>query len=153
MSLQNKLREADLADDFEITLRFEAGADVIHAYDGHFDNALNDTDFASTVARVICQSGFDNEAINDMRGQDFLEDYERDGSGFEYFVSEAINENFYELGFLDTTLEQYDYKRGFLTFEASVTTTVGDIMASPEGLFIGWSATVPTNIGELTING
>jgi len=153
MSLQNKLREAALADDFEITLRFEAGADVIHAYDGHFDNALNDTDFASTVARVICQSGFDNEAINDMRGQDFLEDYGRDGSGFESFVAQTIGENFYELGFLDTTLEQYDYKRGFLTFEASVTTTVENIMTSPEDLFLGWSTTVSTSIGELTING
>jgi hypothetical protein len=88
-----------------------------------------------------------------MRGQDFLEDYGRDGSGFEYFVSEVINENFYELGFLDTTLEQYDYKRGFLTFEASVTTTVENIMTSPEDLFLGWSTTVSTSIGELTING
>ena len=153
MSLQGKLREAALADDFEITLRFEAGADVIHAYADHFHDALGNTDFASIVAGVICHSGFNNEAISDMRGQDFLENYERDGSGFEYFVSETINENFYELGFLDTTLEQYDYKRGFLTFEASVTTTVGDIMNSPKDLFVGWSTTVPTNIGELTING
>ena len=153
MSLQNKLREAALADDFEITLKFEAGADVIHAYDDHFHDALSDTDFASTVAGVICHGGFDNEAISDMRSQDFLEDYERDGSGFEYFVAQTISENFYELDFLGTTLEQYDYKRGFLTFEASVTTTVGNIMTSPEGLFLGWNTTVPTNIGELTING
>ena len=153
MSLQNKLREADLADDFEITLRFEAGADVIHAFDDHFRRALDDTDFASTVAGVVCHGGFDNQAISDMRSQDFLEDYERDGSGFEHFVAQVISENFYELDFLDTTLEQYDYKRGFLTFEASVTTTVGNIRTSPAGLFAGWSTTVPTNIGELTING
>ena len=153
MSLQGKLREAALADDFEITLRFEAGADVIHAYADHFHDALGNTDFASIVARVICHGGFNNEAISDMRGQDFLEDYERDGSGFEYFVSEVISDNFYELDFLDTTLEQYDYKRGFLTFEASVSTTVRDVLNSPEDLFSGWSTSVPTSIGELTIDG
>ena len=153
VSLQSKLREADLAADDKITLTYSAGADVVHAYDDYMDSVLEQTGFADTVATVITTSEFPNEAISEMRQGDFLEDYERDFSGFESFVSKVLSENMYEFGFVDHTVEQYDYKRGFLTLEANVETTVGSVMESPEYLFAGWSTTVPTKIGQLKIDG
>ena len=153
MSLQSKLREAELDTNAKITLTYSTGGDVIHARDGYVDDVLEQTDFATTVAGVITTAGFDNQAIDDLRGQSMLEDYERDFSGFDYFVAGVIAENIYELDFIDQTVEQYDYKRGFLTLEASVQTTVGDVMTADETLFTGWQTTVPTKIGNLTIDG
>ena len=73
MSLQGKLREAELADDTVLTLSYSTGGDVIHAHDGYMEDILNNTDFAQTVAEVITTSGFNNNVIDDMRAQDFLE--------------------------------------------------------------------------------
>mgnify|MGYP003627914412 CR=1 FL=1 len=153
MSLQGKLREAELADDTVLTLSYSTGGDVIHAHDGYMEDILNNTDFAQTVAEVITTSGFNNNVIDDMRAQDFLEGYERDGSGFESFVANIISENVYEFDFIDQSVEQYDYKRGFLTLEANVRAKVEDIMSAPESLFIGWSTDVDTNVGTLRIDG
>jgi hypothetical protein len=153
VSLQGKLREAELSDDTVLTLSYSAGGDVIHAHDGYIEDVLNSTDFAQTVAEVITTSGFNNNVIDDMRAQDFLEEYERDGSGFESFVANIISENVYELDFIDQSVEQYDYKRGFLTLEANVRAKVEDIMSAPENLFIGWSTDIDTNIGTLRIDG
>jgi len=155
VSLQDKLREAELADDTVLTLSYSTGGDVIHARDGYVEDVLDNTGFAGTVAGVIAASGFNNEAIYDMRHgyQDYLEDYPRDGSGFESFVANVISENVYEFDFIDRTVEQYDYKRGFLTLEANVRAKVEDIMSAPEGLFIGWSTDIDTNIGTLRIDG
>ena len=153
MSLQNKLREAGLNDNDKIALTYSTGADIIHAYDNYMDDVLEQTGFAESVAAVITNSGFTNNAIAEIRQGDFLEDYPRDFSGFEEFVSRAIGDNMYEFNFIDQTIEQYDYKRGFLILKATVESTVGSVMAAPETLFAGWSTSVPTKIGELTIDG
>jgi hypothetical protein len=155
VSLQNKLREADLPDDKTLTVTYSVGGDVIHARDGYTEDVLSSTGFAETVAQVITTAGFNNEAIDNMRNgyEDYLEDYPRDGSGFESFVANVISENIYEFDFIDQTVEQYDYKRGFLTLEANVRATVGDIMSAPENLFTGWSTNVETKIGTLRIDG
>jgi len=153
MSLQNKLREANLPDDKTLVLTYSIGGDIIHARDGYVEDVLENTGFAETVSETIAATGFNNEAINDMRAQDFLESYERDGSGFESFVAGVLSENVYELDFIDQTIEQYDYKRGFLTLAANVKTTVKDVLSAPENLFIGWSTDVETSLGTLRIDG
>ena len=155
MSLQSKLREAELNEDHRITLTYETGADVIHAFDDYVEDVLQHTDFTDRVAEVITFTGFKNEAIKELRNgfEDFLADYPRDGSGFESYVSEVLADNIYDFNFIERTVEQYDFTRGFLTLEASVETTVGEIMAAPEQLFSGWSTRVSTKIGELKIDG
>tara|TARA_Y100000034_G_scaffold94939_1_gene115156 strand:+ start:153 stop:647 length:495 start_codon:yes stop_codon:yes gene_type:complete len=153
MNLQNKLREANLSDDEAVVLTYSAGGDIIHARDGYVEDVLDNTGFAETVSEVITTTGFNNGAIDDLRGQDLLEGYERDGSGFESFVAEVLSENVYEVNFIDQTIEQYDYKRGFLTLAANVRTTVKDVLAAPENLFVGWSTNVETDIGTLRIDG
>lgn len=155
MSLQSKLREAGLENDARIVLNYSTGADVIHAYDNYVDAVLQQTGFTDTVANVIAFPGFKNEAIQEMResGECFLDGYERDGSGFDNFVSQVISENIYDFNFVDQTVEQYDYKRGFLTLEANVETTVAEVFQAPEHLFTGWSTQVPTKVGVLKIDG
>ena len=155
MSLQSKLREANLDNNAKIVLSYSTGADIIHAYDNYVDDVLRQTGFTDTVANVIAFPGFKNEAIQEMRasGECFLDGYERDGSGFDSFVSHVISENIYDFDFVDQTVEQYDYKRGFLTLEANVETTVGEVFDAPENLFSGWSTQVPTKVGVLKIDG
>ncbi len=152
MSLQSKLREANLPDDKTLTLTYSVGEDVIHARDGYVDDVLANTDFADTVAGVITTPGFKNEALEDMRDQGELDNYDREG-WFDGYVAEAITENVYEFDFIDRTVEQYDYKRGFLTLEANIRTTVGAVMEAPDNLFTGWTTNVKTNVGTLRIDG
>jgi len=153
MSLQSKLREAELGTNAKITLTYSTGGDVIHARDGYVEDVLDQTGFADVVSGVITTTGFNNEAIDDLREQNMLNEYKRDDSGFDTFVAGVISENIFELDFIDQTVEQYDYKRGFLTLEANVQTTVGNVMTADETLFTGWQTTVPTKIGNLTIDG
>ena len=114
---------------------------------------MDQTGFADVVSGVITTTGFNNEAIDDLREQNMLNEYKRDDSGFDTFVAGVISENIFELDFIDQTVEQYDHKRGFLTLEANVQTTVGNVMTADETLFTGWQTTVPTKIGNLTIDG
>ena len=152
MSLQSKLREANLPDDKTLTLTYSVGGDVIHARDGYVDDVLANTDFADTVAGVITTPGFRNEALEDLRDRGELDGYDRDG-WFDGYVAEVISDNIYEFDFIDRTVEQYDYKRGFLTLEANIRATVADIMEAPDNLFTGWSTNVKTNVGTLRIDG
>jgi hypothetical protein len=153
MSFHTKLKAAGLNEDKQITLTYSDGADVVHAWDGYEQEVLTDTGFAEVVAGLITTSGFKNDVLDSLRDAEYLDDYPRDFSGFNDFVSDVIKENFWEMDFIERTTEQYDYKRGFFTLEANVGTTVGDILAAPEYAFTGWSAEVNTDLGTLKIEG
>jgi hypothetical protein len=151
MGFHKKLKATGLRATDEITLTYATGADVVHAWDGYEEEVLQETGFASTVAELIASPGFKNDVIEDLRVNDLLEEYPRDHSGFQEFVSDVITDNFFEMDFIDRSTERYDYKRGFFNLEASVTATVGDILLAPEYIFTGWSTTVQTELGVLNI--
>ena len=151
MSFHNKLKSAGLSSTDKITLTYQTGGDVVHAWDGYEQEVLQETGFADTVAELISTSGFSNSVIQDMRDNDYLDDYPRDHSGFQEFVSEVITENFWDMDFIERSTERYDYKRGFFNLEANVETTVGDVLSTPEYAFTGWSTTVNTSLGTLNI--
>lgn len=153
MSLQNKLKEINLNENETIVLTYAAGGDVVHAWDGYEEEVLQSSGLPDAVASLISNSGFKNDVIDDLRCADLLEDYPRDGSGFKTYISEVITENFWEMDFIERTTEQYDYKRGYCTLEATIGTTVGSVMAAPEHLFGGWKATINTKLGRLTLEG
>ena len=133
-------------------MTFSTGADVVHAWDGYVEQVLQESDLADTLAELIATPGFKNKAIESLRDADLLEEYPRDDSGFVEFVSEVITDNFWELDFVESSTERYDYKRGYCTLEASVDTTVGDVLQNPEYVFRGWSTTVDTDLGRLTLS-
>jgi len=151
MSFHEKLKAAGLKDQDKIVLKYKSGGDVVHAWDGYEEEVLQETGFADIVAELVAQPGFKNSVIQEMRDGDFLEDYERDFSGFQDFVSEVITENFWDMDFIERSTERYDYKRGFFNLEASVATTVGDVLSIHESAFVGWSTTVNTKLGALSI--
>jgi len=151
MSFHNKLKSSGLSSTDKITLTYQTGGDVVHAWDGYEEEVLHETGFANTVAELVSTSGFKNSVIQDMRDNDYLDDYPRDHSGFQEFVSEVITENFWDMEFIERSTERYDYKRGFFNLEANVETTVGDVLSTPEYAFTGWSTTVNTSLGTLNI--
>ena len=151
MSLQDKLKEISLNKEDAITLTYETGGDVVHAWDGYEEEVLRDTGLAESIAMLVTNNDFKNDVINDLRDGELLEEYPRDGSGFETYVSEVITENFWEMDFIERSTERYDYKRGYCTLEANVGTTVGNVLSAPEHLFGGWKATVNTKLGMLTL--
>ena len=151
MSLQDKLKEIDLNENDTITLTYETGDDVVHAWDGYEEEVLQASGLTDTIAMLVTNHEFKNDVINELRDGDLLEDYPRDGSGFETYVSEVITENFWEMDFIERSTERYDYKRGYCTLEANVGTTVGNVLSAPSYLFGGWKATVDTKLGRLTL--
>ena len=152
MSLHEKLKAANLSSDHKLTLSFSDGADVVHAWGGYEEEVLEETDFAGRVASLITVAGFKNDVIETLREENYLDDYPRDYSGFEEFVSGVIKENFWDMDFIERTTEQYDYKRGFFSLEVNVETTVGQVLSTPEVYFSGWKSKVDTDLGVLNID-
>lgn len=151
MNFHQKLKASGLDAEKEITLTYTTGGDVVHAWDGYEEEVLQETGFAGTVAELVAAPGFKNDVIEDLRLNDYLEEYPRDHSGFQDFVSEVIADNFFEMDFIERSTERYDYKRGFFNLEANVKTTVGSVLSAPEYVFTGWSTTVQTDLGVLKL--
>ena len=159
MTIVDKLRSLKLPTDTLVLLRYEASCDVIHVRDEYVEETVSETGIADTVATLVVDSGltvqteYGDGFLETLRADGLLEDYERGDFAFTDYVAEALTESFYDTGLIEYETKQYDYKRGFLTLEANVQTTVGNVMTADETLFTGWQTTVPTKIGNLTIDG
>ena len=150
MNFKEKLRKTDLPSETSIVLTYSDGTDVVHSYDEYEHDAFQETGMSSAISELITDNSFRNNIIEDFRMSGYLDEYNRGDFSFEEYVSDVITENLYELDFIDRTTERYDYKRGFTTFEANVSTTVGDVLSSHSS-FVGWSTSVTTPNGRLTI--
>ncbi len=64
-------------------------------------------------------------------------------------ISEAIQYDYYEFG-LDTSLEQYDYKRGYFTVSLDLSTTAGALLETSYN-FSGFRITLDTEVASLTL--
>lgn len=151
MTFEDKLRKMNLPADTQVVLKHSSGTDVVHVHDDYVDMALQETGIAEHIATLVTDPTFKNEVIDELRESDYLEEYPRDYSGFDTFVADVLTENFYDMEFIEHHTEMYDYKRGYLTLEANVPTTVGDILSACSGIFYGWSVTVETDIGTVTV--
>lgn len=154
MSIQEKLKEANLTGDTKVTLVFSDGQDVIHAWDGYEESVIEDTGIAKQLAELVTDPSFkDNEVLDDMRGCDLLEGYPRDGSGFAEYIEGVIKDNLYDYEWIERSTEHYDYKRGFTTVEARVDTTVEEVLSANPETVSGWGVEVETTLGNTTIKG
>ena len=63
MSLQEKLKEANLNDEDPITLVYETGDEVVHAWDGYEEEVLQSSGLSDTVAALVTNTGFKNDVI------------------------------------------------------------------------------------------
>jgi len=156
MSITIKLQNLNLAGDTPVTLTYSAGTSVFVHNETAVDTAISETDVISQFSELVATPGinatdtYGNNIMNNMRDSGFLEGYERDFTFAEY-LTDALSENFYEQEFIGSSVEQYDYKRGFCTLETTVRVPLQDfITSSPYAS--GWTVTVPTENGTLTIS-
>ena len=94
----------------------------------------------------------ENNALDVMRDQDLLEDYERGDEDFTGYVTEKIKENFMELdSLIECSIEQYDHKRGKCTVSSELVVTLGNLKESPHSAS-GWTASVDHNDGTFSVD-
>jgi len=156
MSITIKLQNLNLAGDTPVTLTYSAGTSVFVHNETAVDTAISETDVISQFSELVATPGinatdtYGNNIMNNMRDSGFLEGYERDFTFAEY-LTDALSENFYEQEFIGSSVEQYDYKRGFCTLETTVRVPLQDFITSSP--YAGdWTVTVPTENGTLTIS-
>ena len=157
MSIFERLAELELPDDTTVTMTYSEGTDVFVHNETAVDTAISDTDVISQFASLITTPGFHAEVpfvgnvMESMRNEGYFEDYERGSFAFEEYVTETIVENFYDQEFIESSVEQYDYKRGFCTLQTTVTAPLANFLAS-RPFVSGWTVSVRTSSGTLTFD-
>ena len=142
-----------------VYLNYEEGAEVWHISDDHIENALNETEAATMLARLLATSGitvlsrYDEDILGTMRTEGLLDDYEREGT-FEEYLVQKIREEAYEYDLLTISTYRHDYKRGRCDVAANVKVTAGELfqLGDDATSFVsGFDIVVQTNDGLLTL--
>lgn len=147
------------SDDTVVTLTYEDRHEGWHSTGDLPEEAVSETVTADQVASVIADYTLsattawgDNNALDELRDQDLLDDYVRGDFGFEDYLAEQIKENFWELdSLIETSVEQYDHKRGVCTVSSTLKTTLGQLKQSPYSAS-GWTASVDHNGGTFSVD-
>ena len=170
--LVTRLRELGVGVDDCLTLQYSEGAEVWHCTDGYVQDSVAETDTASMLAGLLAtgvpiystygdtEPGCD--ILNEMRGNDLLEDYDYEG-WFEEFLTEKLQETIFEGEYsLEYSTTQYDYKRGRCDISTEVRVRAGDLYdledyqndsaasVSADSLVAGFEISVRTKAGVLT---
>lgn len=146
-------------DDTMVTLTYEDVHEGWHSTGELEEDSVSATMTADHIAAVITNTKLqaktswgDELAIDVLREQDLLNDYERGSYGFEEYIADQIKENFYELdSLIECSIEQYDHKRGRCTVSSELKTTLGNLRGS-SGSATGWKATVSHDGGAFSID-
>ena len=158
MSGFNNLREMNLNTDTLVHLSYSEGISVVHCHDTHVELAVEQTDVVERLAKAITEPGlavegkWGGDPLEGLRDNMLLEEYPRDHSGFTEFVTDVMEENFYDIECIEHHTEHYDYKRGFTTLTANLKTTVGELLTNQTShlTFSGWLANIKTPAGNLS---
>ena len=152
-----RLRKLNLDDNAVATLTYEDGTDVLHYNESEIDTALSETDVVENLAELLATPKLDAQdswgggsILQHLRDGDFLDDYERDGD-FAGYLTEMINDNFYDVELIDYSTEKYDHKRGFTTLTATVKVPVSNLLEVAPFL-MGWKVSVTTDAGVLMLD-
>ena len=154
MSIIENLKNLHLDSDAAATLRYSDGVDVFVHNETEVETALAETDVVSSFAELVATPGlqvntlFGSSVLQSLRDDGLLDDYERDDTFAEY-LNEVITDNFWEVDFIDSSTEKYDYKRGFCTLTAEVVVPVAHLLEF-EPCLSGWTASVRSSGGMLT---
>ena len=156
MSVAEKLKSLNLPEDAVATLTYSAGTDVFVHNESEVETALEDTDVVTTLCDLITTPGLEasdaygSDVLESLRDRDLLEGYQRDGTFAEY-LTETINENFYDVDVVDYSVEKYDYKRGFCTLSTRLKVPVANLL-DVDPFLAGWKVEVQTAAGVLTVD-
>ena len=153
MSLYEKIKALGVEDNVSVNFSYEDGADVFHFNETHIETAMGETGFAYTLAEaitsgVLYENG--NSILDEMREEGLLDDYERGEEAFTDFVSEVIESEHWNFGWIEHSTEKHDHKRGFTSLSAEFDIPLADLKNDPMPL-IGWKASVRTPNGQLTV--
>ena len=154
MSIIENLKNLDLESGATATLTYSEGADVFVHNETEVETALAETDVVWSFAELIATRGlevktlFGSSVLQSLRDDGLLDDYERDDT-FSDYLNEVITDNFWDVDFIESSTEKYDYKRGFCTLSTEVVVPVAQLLELKPYL-TGWSASVRSNGGMLT---
>jgi hypothetical protein len=157
MSVIDKLRNMNLDHDAEVSLSLSEGTDVFVHNETEVETALQETDVVSTFAELIATSGltvttrYGTNVIESLRESGLLDDYERGSFEFSEYLTETINDNFYDVDLIEYSTEKYDHKRGFCTLSADVKVSAKELFDTSPYLG-GWDVTVQTENGTLKLD-
>tara|TARA_R110000824_G_scaffold99058_7_gene236059 strand:+ start:1669 stop:2145 length:477 start_codon:yes stop_codon:yes gene_type:complete len=156
MSLYEKIKALGVEDDVKVNFSYEDGCDVLHYTEEEVETAMSQTGFAFTLAEAITDGVLyskGNSILEEMRDEGLLDEYERgedDSGGFTAFVSEVIENEHWNFGWIEHSTEKYDHKRGYTELSAEFDVPLADLKDDPYPL-IGWKASVQTPNGYLTV--
>ena len=156
MSVVEKLKNLNLPSDAVATLTYSEGTDVFVHNETEVETALEETTVVSMLCDLIATPGlkasdaYGTEVLESLRDTDLLENYQRDGTFTEY-LTETINENFYDIDVVEYSVEKYDYKRGFCTLSTQLKVPVCNLIEVHPSL-VGWEVVVQTDYGKLSLN-
>ena len=131
-----------------------------HMLDGAIKTAIEESDYIEREGYFVDSEGdeYDFEEACQKLGLVTDEDAEEDANWDEVTaqmtfipddISEAVQYDYYEFG-VDTSLEQYDYKRGCYTISLDLNTTAGALLETSYN-FSGFRVTLDTEVASLTL--
>ena len=131
-----------------------------HMLDGTIKTAIQESDYIEREGFFIDAEGdeYDFEEACQKLGLVTDEDADEDANWDEVTaqmkfipddISEAVQYDYYEFG-VDTSLEQYDYKRGCFTVSLDLNTTAGALLETSYN-FSGFRVTLDTEVASLTL--
>jgi len=145
-------------DDF-VYLNYEDHAGVWHISDDYVESALGETDTAAMLARLLATpnitvySRYEDDILAEMRDNDLLEDYDREG-WFEGYLTETLQQEAYQWDLLTISTERHDHKRGTCEIAANVKVRAHELYAlgsNAANFVAGFDVVVQTDNGLLTL--
>ena len=157
MSVFERLSNLNLPDDTPVTMSYSEGTDVFVHNETAVDDAISQTDVIDQFVSLVTTPGlqttvpYNGDVLESLRNDDLLENYERGSFAFEEYIAEVLIENFYDQDFINSSVERYDYKRGFCTLETTITVPLDNLIKS-KPFITGWEVSVLTPAGTLVFN-
>ena len=154
MNAFEKLNKLNLPEDAMVNLSFSDGTSVFVHNETAVETAIAETSVIASFSDLVATPGlnvfdlYGSNIIEDMRENGYLDDYERDYTFAEY-LTETIAENFYDIEFIENTVERHDYKRGFCTLETTVQVPFQNFVDT-RPFINGWTVSVSTDDGTLS---
>ena len=151
-----RLQSLNISDNTLVTLEYSDGVSVFIHNESAIDTAISETDVVQQFCELIATPGLQaedewgNNILSELRESGYLDDYSRDHTFTEY-LSDTIRENFYDLEFIEKSIESYDYKRGHCTLSTIVRVPVNNFIET-NPFVPDWSISVSTDNGTLTFD-
>jgi hypothetical protein len=157
MSFVQKLKKLKVDPSTMVTLSYVDGVDVFVHNESEVETALSETNVIEEFCAIVATPGLHvttmqgTPILEELRASSLLEEYERGTDAFVEYLTEVINDNFYEFDFIDTNIQKFDHKRGFCELRAEVQASVGELIDS-NAFVDSWTISVPTENGVLTLD-